>query len=151
MNGQAATPQPQLKSAGHKRPQRRMTNDPHAERKRALRAELRRLEAELAEDRSGYVYLAIEVNPGGALTYGKIGYTTDLNSRIASLQTGNPRVLRMHLAKPGTEADEAALHAKYIQNNVLQEWFKITKELLLEWGPEHYIAVPSDEGAKVAA
>lgn len=138
-----------LKSAGHKRPQRRpVACDPHADRKRALRAEIRRLEREVAEERQGYVYLAIEI--GGGLVYGKIGYTTDLQGRIASLQTGNPRPLRMHLAKPGTEADEAALHAKYHKDNVLQEWFLITGELLLEWDAEHYVSIPSDRKAKVA-
>lgn len=148
-SGVAPTPRPPLKSAGHKRPQRRpAANDPHAARKRALRAEIRRLEREVAEERQGYVYLAIEDLPGGPLRYGKIGYTTDLDARVAALQTGNPRPLRMLYAKPGTEADEAALHAKYHKYNVLQEWFLITKALLLEWDAEH--AVPSDRKGKVA-
>lgn len=81
----------------------------------------------------GYVYLIIEVRPGGALDYGKIGYSVNPKKRVAELQTGNPRPLCLHALKRGTEDDERALHAKYISQNVLQEWFRLTKPLLLEF------------------
>lgn len=96
--------------------------------------------------KQGYVYLIVEDLPGGALVYGKVGYSTNPAARVAELQTGNPRKLRLHLSKPGTEADEATIHAKYAHKNVLQEWFTITKELLLEWDAEHQIKPAAQSG-----
>lgn len=91
--------------------------------------------------KQGYVYLIVEDIPGGGLEYGKIGFSTNPRKRVAELQTGNPRPLRLHLMKPGTEADEGALHRKYIKDNILQEWFRLTKPLLLEWDAEHQVSV----------
>lgn len=132
-----------LKSAGHKGPQRpKLSADPE------VAAALGVLRDARAQRRGvqGYVYLIIEVLPGGGLHYGKIGYSTNPPKRVAELQTGNPRPLRLHLSKPGTEADEAALHQKYLGNNVLQEWFYVTKELLLEWDASHQVPVAQSDG-----
>jgi hypothetical protein len=81
----------------------------------------------------GYVYLIIEEHPGGALVYGKIGFSTNPQKRVAELQTGNPRTLRLYCAKRGTLDDELALHRRHIDKNVLQEWFRLDPALLLEW------------------
>lgn len=124
-----------LKSAGHQTRVRRIHRDPE---ELAALGTLRDARAQRAGVQ-GYVYLIVEDIPGGALEYGKIGYSTNPPKRAAELQTGNPRPLRLLLSKPGTEADEAALHQKYIRQNVLQEWFLITKELLLEWDAEHLV------------
>jgi hypothetical protein len=35
--------------------------------------------------------------------------------------------------KEGTKVDEARIQQKYIDQNVLQEWFRPSKELLLEF------------------
>lgn len=132
-----------LKTAGHVAPARSpLPNDPE------VQAALGVLRDARAQRRGvqGYVYLIIEVLPGGGLRYGKIGYSTNPAKRVAELQTGNPRPLALHLSKPGTEADEAALHQKYIQHNVLQEWFHITKELLLEWDASHQVPVAQSDG-----
>lgn len=91
--------------------------------------------------KEGYVYLIIEVLDGGALIYGKIGYSVNPKKRVAELQTGNPRLLKLHALKKGTEADERKLHRKYRELNVLQEWFWLGhvrgKELLLEFDLDH--------------
>lgn len=135
MNGKGVTPAPQLRSAGHTGKRDSLPSDPEVQ---AALGVLRDAKGQ-REGRQGYVYLIIEVNDGGGLTFGKVGYSTNPRARVAELQTGNPRKLRLHLAKPGTLLDEAELHAKYAHLNVLQEWFRLTKELLLEWDAEHYV------------
>lgn len=124
-----ATPGTLLKSAGHGSRRPVLQRDPEVEHALGVLRDARGK----AQGRQGYVYLIIEVKPGGGLQYGKVGYSTNPRARVAELQTGNPRPLALHCMKKGTEAVEAALHAKYIQHNVLQEWFSITRELLLEF------------------
>lgn len=128
--GKAAPPKRRNRSAGHQRPQRSQQRLP--DEVQAALGVLRDHRAQRAGVQ-GYVYLIIEVLPGGGLEYGKVGYSTNPKKRAAELQTGNPRILRLHATKKGTELDERALHAKYARMNVLQEWFLITKELLLEF------------------
>jgi len=126
-----------LKSAGHK-----YTKAPVDPQVQAALGVLRDARAQ-RQGKQGYVYLIVEDLPGGGLRYGKVGYSVNPPKRVAELQTGNPRKLKLHLMKPGTVADEAALHAKYQKYNVLQEWFLITKELLLEWDAEHQVNLPA--------
>lgn len=128
-SGQAPAPRPSLKSAGHKRSRSLVSTDPEY---LATLGALRDFRAQ-KKGKQGHVYLIIEVNPGGGLGYGKVGYSTNPEARVAELQTGNPRPLALHAMTKGTADDEAALHAKYADRNVLQEWFRITKELLLEF------------------
>lgn len=85
------------------------------------------------EGRQGYVYCIREAIPGGGFSHIKIGYSTNPWKRVAELQTGNPRPLALVCMKKGTPSDEKALHQKYIQQNFLQEWFTVTKEMLLEF------------------
>lgn len=133
----SAPSKPALKSAGHDTtPRKPLPRDPEVQ---AALGVLRDARAQRRGEQ-GYVYLIIEDLPGGAVIYGKIGYSTNPRKRVAELQTGNPRPLRLLRMKPGTEADEAALHQKYIKHNVLQEWFHITKELLLEWDASHQVS-----------
>jgi hypothetical protein len=139
----AAPPTP-LKSAGHNGKRQSL---PMSEEVAEALGILRDARA-ARKGKQGYVYLIVEDLPGGALVYGKVGFSTNPPARVAELQTGNPRKLRLHLAKPGTEADEAALHAKYAHKNVLQEWFIITKELLLEWDTEHQIKPAAQSGGQ---
>ena len=144
-NGGAVSSTPKLKSAGHKRstPATRKPRSKRQKRISELRAELRRLEATERKGRPGRVYLIGELyktafeqrDPSriNIINYAvKIGHTTD--ERIAGLQTGNPRNLVLLAERPGTKADEKALHAKYIGDNVLHEWFRPTLAVLLEFG-----------------
>ena len=120
---------PALKSAGHTGRRQKLADDPEVE---AALGVLRDAKGQ-AEGRQGYVYCILETKPGGGMEYVKVGFSTNPWARVAELQTGNPRPLALHCLKKGTLEDEAALHAKYIQHNVLQEWFRPTKELLLEF------------------
>lgn len=108
------------------------------------------------EGRQGYVYLIIEMRPGGELKYGKIGYSTKPPARVGELQTGNPRPLKLHAMKLGTLATEAALHAKYAAARVVHggdEWFWLghasAKELLLEFDLNEH-GIPWDAGKEAA-
>lgn len=135
-------PAPSLKTAGHNGKRDPIQRDPEVE---AALGVLRDARGQ-RQGRQGYVYLIIEKIPGGGLRYGKVGYSTNPQARVAELQCGNPRPLTLHGIKavPGPEA-EAELHRKYAYQNVLQEWFWITKDLLLEFDP-----VPSQNERKEA-
>ena len=128
INGSTAQPTPALKSAGHKGPSQRVER---TERERKLRKELRTIEAERNKDRKGFVYL---VGEEGSLYAVKIGHSYDPETRPNGLQTGNPRRLVVLASMEGTLEDEAALHQRYIEDNVLQEWFRPSEELLSEFG-----------------
>ncbi len=94
--------------------------------------------------KQGYVYLITEELPGGALLYAKIGYSVNPKKRVAELQTGNARKLVLLYAMPGTEEDERRLHTKYVKANVLQEWFRITPELICEFPVETKVSPAGD-------
>jgi predicted GIY-YIG superfamily endonuclease len=60
----------------------------------------------------------------------KIGYTTDLNSRLSTLQRGNSSkliVLKTHECKTSKEAIdvEQLYHKIYANNHIRGEWFNI--------------------------
>ncbi len=74
------------------------------------------------------------VLPADALVIGergvKIGHAVDPHKRIAELQTGNPRKLILLGYIKGTMEDEARFHQRFHKDNVLQEWFRPSRELL---------------------
>lgn len=112
-----------LKTAGHAYDIEKTARDPELE---AALGVLRDYKAQRS-GRQGYVYL---ISDGTAY---KVGYSVNPNKRVAELQTGNPRKLSLLAFVPGTEADEKALHAKYIADNLLQEWFTASPELRAEF------------------
>jgi hypothetical protein len=116
VNSGYIAPTRKLKSAGHKSQPRAKRSEP-AEVV-AARGMLRDWEAQQRGDVPGYVYL---ITDGTAY---KIGYSTNPAKRVAELQTGNPRVLRLVAKMRGTEADEKALHSKFHYANLVQEWFR---------------------------
>jgi hypothetical protein len=134
VNGQATTPATHapLKVAGHGGKREALPRDPEVE---AALGVLRDARAQ-RNGVPGYVYLITEDRLGGGIRYVKIGYSVNPQKRVAELQTGNPRLLKLLYAMPGTPEDERRLHAKYAKHNVLQEWFEVTKELILEFPPE---------------
>lgn len=87
--------------------------------------------------REGFVYLIGEVGCWEAV---KVGYSVKPAARVGELQTGNSRPLHLLAAFQGTVADERALHMKYVDDNLLLEWFKPTSALLAEFGLE----IPSE-------
>jgi hypothetical protein len=123
LNNGRSEPVVNLASAGHK------------QRRRAPGAHTGRISCGVP----GYVYCIGEESRNLAV---KIGYAQDAEFRIADLQTGNPRKLVLLGVLRGTVADERDLHAKYIADNVLGEWFRPTAELLSEFDidPESVLA-----------
>lgn len=122
-----------LKSAGHKARRDPIKDDPEVQAALGVLRDARGQQ----EGRQGYVYLIGEEEYGPPGLNGgniaKIGYSTNPEARVAELQTGNGRRLKLLGKIKGTPADEAALHAKYADQNVLQEWFRLTTNLLLEF------------------
>lgn len=59
----------------------------------------------------------------------KIGHTTDLHSRIASLRTGSRQELKLLGHRPGGRADEAALHKRFAHLRKRGEWFQGAADL----------------------
>lgn len=137
VNGGKAAASVALKSAGHKRPQRRKKamNPKRAEAYRLLRE----ADAEdgVTADKSGWVYLVAETGPiaGPAV---KIGKTTSAQpgDRLPGLQTGNQRPLTVlgAIKTDDCQALERKLHARYYSQNELGEWFHPTPALLSEFG-----------------
>lgn len=123
------TPTAPLKTAGHAGRRQKLSDDPEVA---AALGVLRDAKGQ-RQGKQGYVYCILETAPGGAMQYVKVGFSTNPAARVAELQTGNPRPLKLHAMKEGTLEDERALQQKYIKENVLQEWFRPTKELLLEF------------------
>lgn len=61
----------------------------------------------------------------------KVGYADyNVYSRVDSLQTGNPRPLILLGTIPGGKPKERELHEEFEPDNVLNEWFEPTRELL---------------------
>jgi hypothetical protein len=54
----------------------------------------------------------------------KIGYTTNLESRLRSLRTSSPDELKIHLVIPGCREDEGNLHRQFSSLRVRREWFR---------------------------
>lgn len=60
----------------------------------------------------------------------KIGYTTDLLSRMDTLQTGSPYKLNLVLCFQGFVTTERELHAKFRKDRMRGEWFAPSEELM---------------------
>lgn len=138
MNGIGATPATPLRSAGHNGRRTRIERTPEVEHALGV---LRDAKAE-KQGKQGFVYLVVEWPRGRSapsLRYGKIGYSTNPEARVGELQEGNPRPLCLYAYMPGTRAAEKALHEKHLEQNELQEWFRLTREILLEWDLSHIV------------
>src|SRR3990167_2992611 len=69
--------------------------------------------------------------------YYKIGYTAsdDIQNRLSSLQTANPRrLIVIGILESGTEQDERKLHARLLDHKTDggEEWFALDDALLSE-------------------
>jgi hypothetical protein len=120
-----------LTRAGHRR--RKRPQGPRRTRRAGTRT------GRISVGKPGYVYCIGEENRSMAV---KVGFSDDATFRIGALQTGNPRKLVILGVIRGTRADERDLHARYIKDNILNEWFKPTRELLEEFDidPEGVLA-----------
>lgn len=77
-----------------------------------------------SEDSWSYLYL---VKSG---SFYKIGYAFDLDSRLTSLQSGNPLVLTVEYARKVKNAQqtEKLLHTRFSNKRVRGEWFFLTDD-----------------------
>jgi len=93
------------------------------ERAKQIQIELRKKQTLKMQDKKrfpGFIYF-IQGESGGPI---KIGYTTDVQSRIRTLQTGYPDTLKLLLAIPGNFNNEQTLHFELKEYRVQGEWFK---------------------------
>jgi len=77
------------------------------------------------KDRLGNVYF-VQAGAGGPI---KIGWTQDIDRRIAELQTANAHKLSLLGMIPGTMEREAALHAQFDHLRLEAEWFQNSPEI----------------------
>lgn len=142
INGLVEQPQaaPTLNTPGHVR-RKSVVNERDPEEEAAWGV-IRDRNAQRA-GRQGYVYcIGVTSDPYAV----KVGYSVNPEARVGELQTGNPRILVLLGKKEGTLEDERALHAKYIRDNTVGEWFKTSPALLGEFGLDsNIIGVKSPE------
>ena len=77
---------------------------------------------------NGVVYF---IHMKGNLEMFKIGYSTNLNKRLESLQIGNPHVLCVYkIIDNVSRKIETRLHHLFRKNHIRGEWFSITPEMI---------------------
>lgn len=78
-----------------------------------------------AKDTSGYVYLI-----QSATGYCKIGSSRSVPNRLKQLQCGNPERLTLvhQFFSANAQQDELALHARFADRRVRNEWFALSDE-----------------------
>jgi len=59
----------------------------------------------------------------------KIGFTTNLESRLGSYRTNCPFPPEVLCKSPGTPRDEAAVHLRFHEHRLHGEWFHLTPEI----------------------
>lgn len=74
----------------------------------------------------GTIYFP-ESGAGGPI---KIGWTSGVRIRLAQLQCGNPKRLRVLSSMPGTSREEAALQKRFAEHRIHLEWFRRCPALL---------------------
>ena len=66
----------------------------------------------------GYIYFILSGD-----THVKIGYSANMDIRLAALQSANPFELKLYRMVEGTVAKERELHARFKHLRVRGEWF----------------------------
>ena len=75
----------------------------------------------------GYIYF-IQQGLDGQI---KIGYSQDPKDRLKTLQTSNPRELRLLLTLQGNEDYERKLHKQFERHKLKGEWFEPHEDVLI--------------------
>ena len=86
----------------------------------------RKIKKSKRKDR-GSVYF---IQEGGRMGPIKIGFSTNVENRLMTLQTANPNPLKLLYSLRGTEAQEATLHERFKHLRMSGEWFRCSPELL---------------------
>ena len=76
-------------------------------------------------ERDGFIYFIAD----GADAI-KIGFSGAPNIRLADLQAGSSRPLRLIAVTPGTEPQEQALHKRFAHLRIHREWFRAGGDLV---------------------
>lgn len=76
----------------------------------------------------GYVYFA-----NTSSDEVKIGFTTDLHSRLTTLSTGSPTKLSLQFAFATTAESERLLHKHFAAERIRGEWFNLTFDIEELW------------------
>lgn len=77
------------------------------------------------KEREGFVYF-VQAGERGPI---KIGWTQDVDRRIAELQTANAKKLILLGTLPGTLDTEASFHARFSHLRLEAEWFQDSEEI----------------------
>ncbi len=99
----------------------------------------REIENDYRKKYPGYIYF-IQGESGGHI---KIGYTTNVATRLAGLQTGYPETLVIRCISPASYKDEARLHETFKEHRTRGEWFKPCEDIeamiitINEWYKNH--------------
>lgn len=64
-----------------------------------------------------------------SVNYYKIGYTSNIKSRMSSYKSMNPHVVLLGI-KEGTQKDESQYHALYQQYQYYTEWFEFPEDVV---------------------
>lgn len=64
-----------------------------------------------------------------SVNYYKIGYTSNLKSRMSSYKSMNPHVVLLGI-KEGTQKDESQYHTLYQQYQYYTEWFEFPEDIV---------------------
>lgn len=72
----------------------------------------------------------IGLAPGQGADFIKIGFSTDVPSRLASLQTASPFALEVRAQVDGTQRQERWLHAHLVESRHRFEWYRPTDSVL---------------------
>lgn len=62
----------------------------------------------------------------------KIGFASDMEQRLAGIQTGNPRLLRIQAAAPGDRELEREYHRRFKAHRLQGEWLTRCPEIIAE-------------------
>lgn len=76
-------------------------------------------------DRDGFVYF-VQSGEAGPV---KIGWSQDVDRRMAELQTANARPLRLIGKIPGRMRDESRVHERFAHLRMEAEWFQNSPEI----------------------
>lgn len=91
------------------------------------REELVATQAKLPKKASRSVYF---VQSGGRDGPIKIGVTSNVKARVASLQTAHPEPLKVRLVVSGTQETERRFHRKFAALRMNGEWFRADPPLM---------------------
>jgi len=110
------------------KPEKPKKQDPvkQKEKKKKKDKSAERFTLRKANNKESVVYF-IQSERGGPV---KIGISTNVQGRLASLQTGFPYPLKVLATTPGGEGIEKGLHDIFAEHRLSGEWFKPEKELM---------------------